>query len=283
MSQPVHATDRMVRDASPAPQPVAAAAASQTPSGWRALLVSGNAWTGYHDAAVVSFGQRLASGGDTRVTALAHAAGSPVERVGEVGERFRAMGERPDEACLVFLTGHGGRHGVQIQRGRSSDVISPSRLDGMVSRNCGDRPTVVVVSSCNSGVYVGAFRGRENVVVITASRSDTVSYTGSAVDNLTIFDSCLLRALSGGARTWEEAFAIAAACAGDREAQLGVTPSGPQMWVGSRVRGLATPGFASAPQLAQRRPAAAPRAARHPPPRAAAGSPRRRRSLFRGV
>src|SRR5205085_1998697 len=54
--------------------------------------------------------------------------------------------------CLVYFSSHGSPQGVLIDQ----QILPPGVLAAMLDRTCGQRPTVVIVSACFSGVFVPA-------------------------------------------------------------------------------------------------------------------------------
>jgi hypothetical protein len=145
------------------------------------------------------------------------------------------------DACLVYITGHGvARSGIYL-RG-SDNTLGRDELDRALADGCGERPTVVVLSSCFSGYYLDGRLPRGNRIIITAARRDRPSFGCGATDRFTFFDDCVLRALADETvAIWRAAQASAGACVVRREAQGGFVPSEPQISVGGEVAGMALP------------------------------------------
>ena len=122
-----------------------------------------------------------------------------------------------------------------------------SRLTELTQKaTCGVRPTVVVVSSCFSGVFVPALEG-PNRMVLTAARPDRTSFGCGQADRYTYFDGCFLQSMS---QTHDfTALALATrACVAKLEADTHVSPaSEPQIVIGPQLRAM-LPLYAFQPQ-----------------------------------
>jgi hypothetical protein len=53
-------------------------------------------------------------------------------------------------------------------------TLSPGRLDRILDEECGARPTVVVVSACHSGVFIGRASKGDNRIWPTAARDEAL-------------------------------------------------------------------------------------------------------------
>ncbi|MGE3647031.1 MAG: C13 family peptidase [Reyranellaceae bacterium] len=208
------------------------------PTSWKAVTVGADrSLTLYDNAATDMAGQLQAAG--ARVSVL-HA-GNGSARRDNIRGALRGLGRQPGEACLVFVTSHGNTRGLQFQT-EGGRTLSPSELDRMVDAECGDAPTVLILSGCHSGTYVTSRLTAPNRIVITASSRGRVSYGAKMSERHVNFDRCILKAMNEGATTWADVFARARACAAEREAWLGVSPSDPQASFGRNVAQLRLPG-----------------------------------------
>ena len=132
--------------------------------------------------------------------------------------------------CLLYLTSHGDDKGVGI----GDDLLSPRRLKAILDRSCRDRPAVVIVSACYSGVFVDKLKAPDRIV-LTAAAKDRSSFGCGETDKYTYFDTCAVENLPGagdfatfGKRTQ--------ACVAAREKKEQVDqPSNPQLAVGERA------------------------------------------------
>jgi hypothetical protein len=134
------------------------------------------------------------------------------------------------DGCAVFMTSHGAPEGFDI-RGR--ELLTPDRLDAILNRTCGARPTVALISACYSGVFIDALEG-PNRIVMTASRDDRVSFGCAPRFEYTFWDGCLIEAFPT-AETWRSLHRDVTTCIEEREAELGEPPSLPQGSFGSNV------------------------------------------------
>ena len=134
--------------------------------------------------------------------------------------------------CLFYLTSHGFPGGAVY--GPSTN-LTPGDLDQMLTRACGPRPTVVVVSSCFSGSFVPVV-SRPHRMVLTAARADRSSFGCGERNRYPYFDACVLESLPK-ATTFPDLADKARACVARMETETGMTPpSEPQVRVGAQVQ-----------------------------------------------
>lgn len=140
---------------------------------------------------------------------------------------------RATGGCLVYFSSHGAPQGVVVDQ----QVLPPAMLAAMLDRTCGERPTVVIISACFSGVFVPALAAN-NRMVLTAARPDRSSFGCGEADKYPYFDDCFLQSM-GGARDFPGLARTVQTCVADREVKEGMTPpSEPQVWVGPGLRPL---------------------------------------------
>jgi len=142
------------------------------------------------------------------------------------------LGVREGEGCVVFMTSHGSRSGFYIN-GR--DYLLPRRLDEILDRACGNRPTVVLISACYSGVFIPDLQAPHRII-LTAAREDRTSFGCSAEATYTYWDGCLIEEYPE-ARTWPELYEKVRKCIEDKEGSS-YTPSHPQASFGADVATL---------------------------------------------
>ncbi|HTI66751.1 MAG TPA: C13 family peptidase [Caulobacteraceae bacterium] len=135
--------------------------------------------------------------------------------------------------CLVYFTSHGSPDGTLV----GNNLLTPQGAARLLGDTCGDRPTVVVISACYSGVFVPALAG-PNRMVLTAARPDRSSFGCGESDRYPYFDACVLETLPEAGD-----FAVmgrgAQACVQRKEAEAKVgPPSEPQMALGGGIRPL---------------------------------------------
>lgn len=208
------------------------------PTSWKAVTVGADRSLPLYDNAASDMASQLQAGG-ARVAVL-HASNGSARR-NSIQGALRGLGRQQGEGCLVFVTSHGNIRGLQFQV-EGGRTLSPADLDDMIDDECGDAPTVLILSGCNSGTYVTSSLTARNRIVITASSRSRVSYGAKISERHVNFDRCILKAMNEGATTWADVFARAKACAAEREAWLGVASSEPQAHFGRDVAQLRLPG-----------------------------------------
>ena len=143
------------------------------------------------------------------------------------------------EGCFVFMTSHGSEQGLYL-REETDRTLSPGKLDRILDQQCGERPTVVVVSACHSGVFIGRAGKGDNRIWLTAAREDRVSFGCGTQFELTYFDECLLAAWPKS-KTWAQLFERTNDCVRMKESDLSEQSSLPQAFFGGKVRDLELP------------------------------------------
>lgn len=214
---------------------------------WAAVVVSGDSYS--HD------GKRTAVFDNGRI-AIAEA----LTKIGVQPQNIRQFSDRPrkyktgnpalstppnvqgglaqltrqtNSGCLLYLTSHGDDKGIGV----GDYLMSPSGLAKVIDKSCHDRPAVVIVSACYSGVFVPRLKAA-NRIVLTAAAADRSSFGCGESDRFTFFDDCALQAF---AKTHDfAAFGKhALACVAAREKKEGVdVPSNPQLVVGDKAENV---------------------------------------------
>ena len=143
------------------------------------------------------------------------------------------LSNRTDGGCLAYFTSHGSTEGIVM----GEDTLAPSRMNQMITNACGDRPTVVIVAACFSGVFVPDLSA-PNRMVLTAARPDRTSFGCGEQDRYTFFDTCMLSSLPGSGDFPDLARNVIG-CVAAREKKDGIRyPSEPQLSIGSGVAAL---------------------------------------------
>ncbi len=226
------------------PYDVAALAATR----YKAVLVAGDGRLPVFDNAVEGMASHLREGGLSAADVQRLSAAPAV--VAQEGVRsatldrvlgaVRAMRPGLGEGCLVYATSHGAPfRGLSLAT--SGEMLTPGALDRALAQGCGNAPTVVVISGCFSGTFAQAPMTRENRVVLTAARADRASFGCGAGRTYTVYDRCLLDAMSAGG-SWRSLQDTIQGCVTTEERKGRFTPSQPQAWFGSAVAGLSAPG-----------------------------------------
>jgi hypothetical protein len=138
------------------------------------------------------------------------------------------ISRRARSGCLVYFSSHGSQDGILV----GNSILEPRALARILDTSCGERPSVVVLSSCFSGVFVPALKAH-NRLLITAARRDRTSFGCGQTDRYPYFDQCVLS-------VWPRAdsFAMlgrrAQICVAAREKREHMNPpSQPQLWIGA--------------------------------------------------
>ena len=139
---------------------------------------------------------------------------------------------RATRGCLLYLTSHGGPQGIVFGPNR---ILSPTSMVTLVRGWCQDRPTVVVLSACYSGIFVDSLAA-PNRMIMTAARRDRSSFGCSEDATYPYFDACVISTLP----TATDFIALAngvRACVKAREEAEGLSPaSEPQVSIGADLQ-----------------------------------------------
>jgi hypothetical protein len=137
------------------------------------------------------------------------------------------LSNRTAAGCLVYFTSHGSPDGVVL----GDSILGPDSLEEMLNNSCSDRPTVVILSACFSGVFVHPLEA-PNRMILTAARPDRTSFGCGQTNRYPYFDQCVLSSWHAAA-DFPSLGRDAQACVAAREKQEHMTPpSEPQMWIG---------------------------------------------------
>ncbi len=135
--------------------------------------------------------------------------------------------------CLLYFMSHGSPEGIVLGR---EGLLGPVRMNNLVTQWCGERPTVVVVSACYSGVFVPALAG-PNRMVMTAARPDRTSFGCKAEFEYTFYDGCVLQSLPS-ADDFVDLASRTRRCVTELEHGYRLAPSEPQSLIGADVEDL---------------------------------------------
>jgi hypothetical protein len=149
-------------------------------------------------------------------------------------EAITATTARATRGCLIYFTSHGAPEGMVFGPNRQ---ISPTMMAQLVRNWCPDRPTVLVVSACYSGIFVDGLAA-PNRMIITAARRDRTSFGCGADATYPYFDGCIIEGLTTASDFIGLANA-ARACVKRREGAEDLTPgSEPQVSIGANMQFL---------------------------------------------
>jgi len=150
---------------------------------------------------------------------------------------LRELSVGDQDACLIHMTSHGSQQGFYLRNG---PPISPQALNRILDSSCGERPTVVLISACYSGVFVGPAMQKKNRIILTAARQDRTSFGCSAENEYTYWDSCLIDSLPKS-DSWKSLYGMIQQCVETKESRLTYKPSLPQAYFGEQVSDLKIP------------------------------------------
>lgn len=135
--------------------------------------------------------------------------------------------------CLFYFTSHGSPHGIVVD----GKILTPNVMNTLITTICPNELTIVVVSSCYSGIFIPALAA-DNRMILTASRPDRASFGCGADTRYTFFDKCILQSLPTS-HTFPILGKEAKSCVAAREKKEKITPpSDPQMFVGARIKSM---------------------------------------------
>ncbi len=147
-----------------------------------------------------------------------------------IGNALWDLSNRTSGGCLVYFSSHGSPDGIVL----GDSILEPKDLARMLDNSCSDRPTIVVLSACFSGVFVQPLEA-PNRMILTAARADRTSFGCGQTDKYPYFDQCVLS-------VWHETADFPAlgkaaqGCVAKREKAEHVgPPSEPQMWIGAEA------------------------------------------------
>lgn len=164
----------------------------------------------------------------------------PLASLSNLEQVLNSIGHKLDPAedvLVLFLTSHGNRGLFAIRFGDLGlNDLTPDKLTELIARS-GIRNRVVIVSACYSGSFIANLEA-PRALVITAARSDRSSFGCSSERDWTYFGDAFINQALRKTRSFSEAFAMAKDLVAGWEKKEGLTPSEPQMSMGSDIRPL---------------------------------------------
>ena len=142
--------------------------------------------------------------------------------------------DHEEDVLFLFLTSHGSRNRFSTSFWPlQHNDLEPAELRSMLDEaRIGWR--VIVLSACYSGSFVDELRS-ERTLVITASREDRSSFGCSDEADMTYFGRALIDKALRKTRSFTTAYDLATESVAAREKADGLTPSEPQISVGSEI------------------------------------------------
>jgi hypothetical protein len=150
--------------------------------------------------------------------------------VGNISAGLQSMASKARSGCLFYMSSHGAPEGALLDQ----DLLTPSVLLKMLNDACGSRPTIVIISTCFSGVFVPTLAD-PNRLIVTAARRDRTSFGCGESNRYPFFDDCFLNA-TAAARNFSQTLPLIRGCITAKETEIGVdTPSEPQSSLGANL------------------------------------------------
>ena len=140
-----------------------------------------------------------------------------------------------EDVLLLYLTTHGSSDhhlAMQFWPLKLSD-IDPHMLREMLDR-AGIKWRVIVISACYSGGFIEALRD-EHMVVVTAADATHTSFGCGSESDFTYFGQAYFDQALRETYSFIDAFRHARDLLAAREQAESLTPSNPQIFVGSRI------------------------------------------------
>ncbi|MFN2645046.1 MAG: C13 family peptidase [Burkholderiales bacterium] len=162
----------------------------------------------------------------------------PIASVTNLERALRRVAERMNgdqDTLFLYVSAHGGPdHRLSaVQPPLELASLTPTALARLL-QDAGIKWRVIVVSACYAGGYIEPLRD-ENSIVITAAAAERASFGCEVGRDFTYFGEAYFRDALSRTRSFTEAFELARNGVSKREAQEGLTPSLPQMWVGRAI------------------------------------------------
>jgi hypothetical protein len=152
-----------------------------------------------------------------------------------VGSRMN----REEDVLFLLVTSHGSERGLAIGTPWAPDLVQDDDLTPAALRSMLDEAgitwRVLMIAGCYSGVFLPALQD-SHTLVATASTRDRTSFGCAVGRPFTEFGRAVLSEQLEHERSFLTAFTGAGPVIQQRETQAGLTPSEPQLFVGSAIR-----------------------------------------------
>lgn len=178
-------------------------------------------------------GQRFgARGVVTLVNNRNHADDRPMATRESLARAIRALARSsgPEDLVFIYLTSHGS-HDHQLildMPGIRLDNLPAADLAELLAP-LKDRDKVLVISACYSGGFIEPLKD-DRTLIMTAARSDRVSFGCSEEADFTYFGQALFANALNATDDLQQAFRQASAEVARRETEDGFDASEPQLW-----------------------------------------------------
>ncbi len=217
-------------------------AAADSETRWHVVLAAVGNEQNVFDNFVNDFGARLKdSPSIASFTELHASTGGDWHPSGmrDLERALTALKPGEGEGCLIYLTGHGAPEGLAMSADVPMLYVRPTRMESMLS-GCAQRPTVLIVSACFSGIYARPGLTKPERVIMTASAADLTSFGCSNNNRYTFFDQCFIDAWPRN-REWGALGDEIERCVRNTERSGGFPSSNPQFFFGAGLREMDLP------------------------------------------
>lgn len=178
-------------------------------------------------------GERFAARGViTLVNNRNHLADRPMATRESIARALRALAERsgPEDLIFIYLTSHGSHDHQFIldMPGLRLDNLPAAEMAELLAP-LKQRDKILVVSACYSGGFIEPLKD-DRTLIITAARSDRVSFGCSEEADFTYFGQALFADALHATDDLLQAFELASAAVARREKAEHFEASQPQIW-----------------------------------------------------
>jgi hypothetical protein len=218
------------------------AGAAENATRWHVVLAAVGNEQNVFDNFVTDFGATLKGSTDIASFTELHASADErwhVSGLRDLERSLTTLKPAEGEGCLVYLTGHGAPDGLAMSADTPTLYVRPTRMESMLG-GCAQRPTVLIVSACFSGIYARPGVTKPERIVMTASAADLTSFGCSNNNRYTFFDQCFLDAWPRSSG-WGMLADEVERCVRGTERSGGFPSSDPQFFFGPGLRELGLP------------------------------------------
>ena len=136
----------------------------------------------------------------------------------------------PEDLLFIYLTSHGTHeHELVLDQPRMELADLPADELATVLAPLKNRDKIIVISACYSGGFIPALKD-DRTLIMTASRTDRVSFGCSEEADFTYFGNALFAQALNQTDDLQQAFTLAKATVADREVADNFEASEPQIW-----------------------------------------------------
>lgn len=153
--------------------------------------------------------------------------GSVLNRIGEVMEPEK-------DVLILFITTHGAKEWLSVSfPGFPLNQITPEGLSRMLKKS-GIKNKVLIISACHSGSFIPALKDNDTLIM-TAAHADKKSFGCSNEREWTYFGDALFNHALRNTQSFPQAFVKASEIIKEWEEKQSLTPSDPQISIGSSI------------------------------------------------